>query len=173
MTKDNEIIVKGKTLFEINHDYIAKIQELEDKDFALEPEDEQFLAINKSQLEHKSISYLEVIQSKELFNSRIDNEIKRLQALKKQGDRTIERLKDSLLTAVKTFGAFEVGLTKFGTRKSESVIVDELKVNKLKKGYKTITVIEKPNREAIKKALKAGKVIDGCEIQENLNLKIN
>lgn len=164
---------KSKTLYEINHDYLSKIQQLEEKDFVLDPEDEEFLTINKSQLEQKSISYLEVIQSKEIFNTRIDDEIKRLQVLKKRNDKTIDRLKDTLLTAVKTFGVFTVGFTKFGTRKSTAVVIDELKVNKLAKKYKTITVTEKPNRDAIKKDLQAGKEIDGCEIQENLNLKIN
>jgi hypothetical protein len=168
-----DIPQKSKTLYEINHDYLSKIQALEEKDFVLDPEDEEFLTINKSQLEQKAISYLEVIQSKELYNSRIDDEIKRLQALKKKTTKTIDRLNDTLLTAVKTFGVFTVGFTKFGTRKSTSVIVDELKINQLDAEYKTVKVTESANRDAIKKALQAGKEIDGCEIQENLNLKIN
>lgn len=162
-----------KTLFQINAEYISKIQELEEKDFVLEPEDEKFLTINKGELEQKSVSYLEVIQSKNSFIQRIEAEEKRLAALKKSTKRTVERLEDCLLTAVKTFGNFEIGLTKFGTRKSESVIVDPLKVNALPSEYKNVTVTEAANKAEIKKALKAGKEIDGCEIQQNLNLKIN
>lgn len=164
---------KKQSLYNINHEYLQRIQLLEEKEFVLDPEDEEFLAINKGQLEQKSISYLEVIQSKEAFTTRIDDEIKRLQALKKRNERTIEALKENLLTAVKTFGAYEVGFTKFGTRKSKSVIIDATKVNQLPAEYKVVSVTESANKAEIKKALKKGKTIDGCSIQENLNLKIN
>lgn len=162
-----------QTLYNINQEYLLKIQELEDKDFVLEPEDEEFLTINKSQLEQKSVSYLEVIRTKTDYISRIDDEIARLQALKKKTERTVTRLEEGLLTAVKTFGPFEVGFTSFGTRKSTQVVVDPLKVNLLPKEFKTVKVTEAPDKAKIKKALQEGQVIDGCELQENLNLKIN
>lgn len=164
---------QSNTLYVINSEYIAKIQELEEKGFVLEPEDEEFLKINKAQLEHKAISYLEVIRAKESYSSRIDEEIKRLTALKKSTGKTIDRLKESLLTAVKTFGEFEIGLTKFGTRKSTSVFVDPLKVNSLPKKFKNITVSEAPKKDDIKKYLLSGKTLEGCEILNNQSLKIN
>ena len=86
----------------------------------LSEELEQALAINEAQLQSKSIAYLEFIQSKESFNTRIDDEIKRLQAMKKRNANLVSKLKNRLLDAVKLFGAFEVGLTKFGTRKSQN-----------------------------------------------------
>jgi len=164
---------QSKSLYVINQDYINKIYELEEKDFLLEPEDEEFLAINKQELEQKAVSYLEVMRREESFVEVIDNEIKRLQALKKSKTRMLDRLEESLLNAVKVFGGFTIGLTKFGNRKSETVVVLKDMVNQLPKEYKTIKLTEEPDKKAIKEALKSGVELDGCEIQQNLNLKIN
>jgi hypothetical protein len=101
----------------------------------------------------------------------IDEEIKRLQALKKHHNNITKNLKDRLLNAVNLFGPFEVGFTKFSTRKSESVIVED--VNSLPKDFKVIKVTEQADKKAIKESLKAGNKIEGCSIQENKNLKIN
>ena len=101
----------------------------------------------------------------------IDDEIKRLQALKRQNSNVVSYLKNRLLNAVNLFGAFEVGFTKFSTRKSESLIVED--VNALPKVFKVIKVTEQADKLAIKKAIKDGMEIKGCSIQENKNLKIN
>ena len=82
----------------------------------------------------------------------------------------MSRLKDNLLNAVKLFGKFEVGTVTFGTRKSSSVIVED--VNALPGDYKKVKVTETADKTAIKKALKAGEQIEGCSIQESINLKI-
>src|SRR5690606_17072582 len=131
------------------------------------------LAITQNELQQKTIAYLEVIRKKESFNSLINDEIKRLQGLKKVNDNLVDRLKDTLLMAVKTFGGYTVGTQKFGTRKSSQVIVEDDKVNSLPTEYKTVKVTEAPNKAALKKALEAGEEIDGVSIVENLNLKIN
>ena len=116
------------------------------------------------------MAYLEVIATKEGFNDLIDNEIKRLQAIKKENSNLVTRLKDNLLIAVKLFGEFTVGTHSFGTRKSVSVQVDT-DVD-LKDKFKTIKVSSAPNKAAIKKALQQGEEIEGCSLVENLNLKI-
>ncbi len=149
------------------------MNEIESMEGEITPEVEQRLMITESQLQQKSIAYLEFIKSKESFNSLINDEVKRLQAMKKSNNNLIDRLKDNLLVAVKTFGDFTVGTQKFGTRKSSSVHVDAKKVNSLPQEYKTITVTEAPDKKALKEALKRGEEIDGVEIIDNLNLKIN
>jgi len=159
------------TLYEITTEQRELMNLIEESEGLLTPEIEAELAINESQLQQKSISYLEIIKKKEAYTSLIDAEIKRLQALKRQSSNTVVFLKENLLNAVKTFGAFEVGLTKFGTRKSSSVEVED--VNSLPKEFKVVTVTERADKKLLKEALQSGQEIEGVCLKQNLNLKIN
>ena len=160
-----------KSLYEITHDYSQLMNEIEMNEGEITPELNEALNITEKELQTKSIAYLSVIKQSEAFVTQLDEEIKRLQALKKRNNTLIDNLKERLLNAVNLFGAFEVGFTKFGTRKSESVYVED--VNSLPSEYKTIKVVESADKKAIKEALKSGKEIKGCSISSNLNLKIN
>lgn len=162
---------KEQSLFDITLEQKSLINRIEEMEGEITPEIEEQLKITEGQLQHKTIAYLEVIKKKEAFNDLIDNEIKRLQGMKKVNNNLVDRLKDNLLMAVKAFGTFTVGTQKFGTRKSSQVVVED--VNSLPKEYKTIKVTEAADKMAIKKALQAGEEIEGCFIQENENLKIN
>ena len=159
------------TLYSITEEQRYLLSEIEQMEGEITPEMEEQLIITAHQLESKSIAYLEVIKNRESFISTIDDEIKRLQQLKKTSGNLVTRLKDNLLHAVKTFGDYEVGLSKFGTRKSTSVEVED--INALPKEYKVIKVTEQADKIAIKKALQSGFEIEGCYLSENLNLKIN
>ena len=159
------------SLYEITSKQQLLINEIESLEGEITPEIEQALIITENELQQKSIAYLEVIKQKESFNSLIDNEIKRLQQLKKVNGNIIERLETNLLLAVRTFGAFTVGLQKFGTRKSSQVIVND--VNSLPEAFKVRKVTETADKMALKKAIESGQKIDGVYILENLNLKIN
>lgn len=158
------------TLYDIEKDYLTLISQIEQAEGEITPEVEEQLIINETQLQGKSVAYLQVITTKEGVNSAIDIEIKRLEALKKRNNNLVDRLKDRLLEAVKLFGEFEVGFNKFSTRKSSSVYVED--VNSLPSEFKTVKVTEAADKKAIKDAIKAGKEIKGCSIVENLNLKI-
>lgn len=159
-------------LYNIELDYLRLVDEIEANDGVLTEEQEKALTINESELKGKALAYKEVIATKEIFNQRIDDEIKRLQALKKTNNNVVARLKERLLEAVKLFGNFEANLSKFGTRKSTQVLTPE-DINGLPKEYKTVKVTEAANKVAIKEALKAGKTIEGCELKEVLTLKID
>ncbi len=161
-----------QSLYHIETEYRTLIDQVEQAEGELTEELEQALQINETQLQSKSIAYLEFIQSKETFNSRIDDEIKRLQAMKKRNANLVSKLKNRLLDAVKLYGNFTVGLTKFGTRKSQQVIV-EVNANELQGEFKTITITEKADKKAIKEAIKRGESVEGCELIDVLNLKIN
>jgi len=160
-----------KTLYQINNDYYDLISQIELAEGELTPELESALEINKNELEIKSIAYVEVIKQRESFNTRIDDEIKRLQGLKKQNDNLILRLKNNLLNAVNLFGNFEAGFLKFSTRKSKQVEVN-CDPNDLPKEFKTVKVTETPDKNAIKKAIEQGQEVIGCRIIENINLTI-
>jgi hypothetical protein len=159
------------SLYEITSKQQLLINEIESLEGEITPEIEQALIITENELQQKSIAYLEVIKQKESFNSLIDNEIKRLQQLKKVNGNIIDRLENNLLLAVITFGSFTVGLQKFGTRKSSQVIVND--VNSLPEAFKVRKVTETADKMALKKAIESGQKIDGVYILENLNLKIN
>jgi len=159
------------SLFSITNEQKLLMLEIESLEGEITPEIEERLAITESQLQQKSIAYLEVIRQKEAYNSLIDAEIKRLQGLKKQTTNVIDRLEENLLNAVKTFGVYTVGTQKFGTRKSSQIIVED--VNSLPDKYKVIKVTESADKMLLKDALKNGEKIDGVYIQDNLNLKIN
>jgi len=159
------------SLYEITSKQQLLINEIESLEGEITHEIEQALIITENELQQKSIAYLEVIKQKESFNSLIDNEIKRLQQLKKVNGNIIDRLENNLLLAVRTFGAFTVGLQKFGTRKSSQVIVND--VNSLPEAFKVRKVTETADKMALKKAIEAGEKIEGVYILENLNLKIN
>lgn len=157
-------------LYDITTQQRLLIEEIESTEGELTPEIEQQLCITKEQLEQKSIAYLSVIANKEGFNDLIGNEIKRLQALKKRNDNIVDRLKENLLNAVKTFGEYQVGTHTFTTRKSSSVEVED--VNSLPKEFKVIKVTEQADKMALKKAIQEGHEIKGVSIQEHLNLLI-
>lgn len=164
-----EPVKNKKSLYNIMDDYSVLMNSLEESEGLLTEEMESELAINEKELQKKSIGYLEVIKTKEAFNLLIDNEIKRLQGLKKTNNNVIDRLKGSLLNAVNFFGEFKVGTLTFGVRKSSSLIIEneDLIPNK----YKTKTVTIKIDKNQIKKDLKNG-TVDSAYIHENLNLSI-
>lgn len=160
-----------KSLYKIESEYLDLINQIELAEGELTPELESALEINKSELEVKSIAYVEYIKAKESFNERITEEIKRLQAMKKSNENLIDRLKSNLLNAVNLYGTFKSGFLTFSTRKSKQVIVN-CDTNELPKEFKTIKVTETPDKTAIKKAIEQGQEVQGCELVENLNLQI-
>jgi len=147
------------------------MNEIEQAEGEITPEMEAQLKINEGELQSKSIAYLAVIKEREAFVTQIDEEIKRLTALKKRNNSLVDRLKENILNAVNLFGTIETQFNKFSIRKSESVEV--LDVNELPKEYKVVKVTEQADKKAIKEALKSGKQIVGCSILTNSNLKIN
>ncbi len=158
------------SLYQINQDLLDLFQQVDDQEGELTTEQEELLIIKEGELQQKAVAYREVIGASETFITRIDEEIKRLQALKKQKQGLINRLKDNLLNAVKVFGEFEVGTVTFGTRKSSSVEVED--VNALPNELKKTKITESADKAAIKKLLKEGVVVPGCKIIESVNLKI-
>lgn len=163
--------METKSLYKINAEYMELFGRIEMAEGVLTPELEEALVINKSELEVKSIAYVEVIKQRESLNDRIDEEIKRLQAMKKSNDTLVSKLKSNLLQAVSIFGNYEAGFVKIGTRKSKQVVID-YDVNDLPKQYKTVKVTETADKVAIKKAIESGQTVYGCRLVENVNLTI-
>ena len=159
-----------KTLFEITQEVIELASSLEDGEFT--PELEQQLAITRDELENKAENYVKVIRQVEGDISVIDAEIKRLQEIKKAKSNVVDRMKGSLSEAMQAFRVdkIETSLMKLFFRKSESVeILDESLVPEQ---YKLSRVVVNPDKTRIKKIIKSGEDVPGCEIVEKFNLQI-
>ena len=97
------------SLYNINENMLSLLSQIEANDGELTEEINTQLEITNDELQTKSESYLAVIKGREALNLQIDDEIKRLQAMKKANNNLVSKLKNSLLNAVNIFGEFEVG----------------------------------------------------------------
>jgi seryl-tRNA synthetase len=138
----------------------------------LTPELEQMLVINQEQLQAKAGNYAKVIANIQSDSDAIDQEIKRLKAMKESKDRAITRLKDAVREAmlVSTIDKIESPLFKLSLRRSESVEVDI--VEALPSQFVNIKNVVTADKVAIKEAIKRGENITGARIIENFNLQI-
>ena len=161
---------KKKTMYAISENYLELMNEIEEAEGILTPEMESALDINKEELKVKSASYYDFIQSLDADSLTVKAEIDRLTKRKKRNDALSKLLKDRLLGAVIMHGDFTSGTLDFGTRKSQSIVIeDEDEINKKFKISKVTTSIDK---KAIKEAIKSGETVKGAILQDNKNLKI-
>ena len=155
-------------LFNIKQEYLAIANELTDGE--LTPELEQALIITQENLQEKAINYGYVIKNFESEVDIIEEEIKRLNALKKARINAVDKLKNNISDAMQLFGITEVKAPTFkmNFRKSESVEVSDL--------LDQTDIVEKvsyqPDKIAIKNAIKEGKTVNGAALIINYNLQI-
>lgn len=122
------------------------------------------------QFEEKVENTAKVIKNKEASKKLIKEEIDRLTARYKSLDNDVVWLKKSMQEAFEITGHDKVkGLlfTVYLAKNQPSVIVDE---DQLPKKYFVIT--KKPDKNAIKELLNAGKKIKGATLQESRSLRI-
>jgi archaellum component FlaC len=158
------------TLYEITREALELASLLETEE--LTPELEQMLIINQDQLQAKAGNYAKVIANIQSDVDAIDNEIKRLKAMKESKDRAITRLKDAVKNAMLVSGIekIESPLFKLSTRRSESVEVDI--VDALPSQFLNIKNVVTADKVAIKDAIKGGQNVFGARLIENFNLQI-
>ena len=155
-------------LYNIKSEYINIAAQLAEGE--LTPELEQALMITEANLQEKAINYGYVIKNFESEVDIIEEEIKRLNALKKARVNAVEKLKNNISDAMKLFQILEVKAPTFkmNFRKSESVEVSDL----LDQNYIVEKVSYQPDKIAIKNAIKEGKTVNGAAIIINYNLQI-
>lgn len=113
-----------------------------------------------------------VIKEIEADSIGIDEEIKRLSALKKQKENAVKKLKEYVEFEMNGIGLNKVEgkLFKISFRKSKVVkVLDETKIPKEFIKIKTTESISKTD---LGKALKSGEIIEGAELVENKTLQI-
>ena len=155
-------------LFNIKSEYINIAAQLTDGE--LTPELEEALIINEQNFTEKAINYGYVIKTFESETDILENEIKRLNALKIARSKAIDKLKVTISNAMQLYGINEVKAPTFkmNFRKSESVEVSDL----LDQNYIVEKVSYQPDKIAIKNAIKEGKTVNGAAIIINYNLQI-
>ena len=161
-----------KSLYNIEKEYLEIANQLEDGEVT--PELETALAINEKELQVKAVAYAYVIKDSDDNIGAIDNEIKRLQALKKTHQKKSERLKESISNAMNMYGITEIKTEtlKLNFRRSEGVICTDSDVAIPPAFATVVPETTKPNLVAIKKAIKDGDSVTGFEIEERFSLQI-
>jgi hypothetical protein len=159
-----------KSIYQLTTEALEIASLLEENE--LTPEIEQALVINQDELKEKALNYAYVIRTFEDDVTAIENEIKRLRALKEAKTNSIERLRESISTAMNIYGIEKVEspLLKLSFRKSEAVEITNEEV--LPMSFKTEKVTYTPNKTKIKEAIKNGETVFGAILQINSNLQI-
>jgi len=158
------------SLFEINKVKFDLMDLIEEREGELTPEMEAALEINQEQLSQKGESYVFVleqlhawIETNKRYKEQADRNIKR-------ATKTMDKLKGSLLSAVKIHGEFDAGIHKISTRKSTSLnVLDEALIPKK---ICLTTVTTALDKKSVTDMIKSGKKVNGAELSVILNLAI-
>ena len=157
-------------LYEITEEalYLSTLLETEE----LTAELEEALHINQFQLQEKVGNYAKVIANYQAESDAIDQEIKRLKAMKDSREKKIEWLKESVKKAMLVSGIekLESVLFKISVRRSEAVEVDL--VEALPNAFQNVKNVVTADKVAIKEAIKRGENVTGARLVENFNLQI-
>ena len=160
-------------IYQVEQEYLNLTAQIIESGGEVTPEQEEALAINQANLEQKSRGYGYVIKQLDSDISVIDAEIDRLKKLKESRNKTIDRLKETVLKAMELYeiDKIETPTLKISIRNSESVEVT-VETDLLNEEYVTTKVTKTPNKTAIKEALKEGKQVFGAELKQNKNLQL-
>jgi len=162
----------NQSIYKIQNEFQLIIAEVINNEGEITPELETALTINKEQLQSKAVDYCYVIKSLESDCEQIDNEIARLNKLKKVRSNLTDRLKNTVSSAMQLYEVekIETPLIKLSFRNSESVeITNEQQLDACFIVTKTVTT---PDKKAIKDAIKNGELVCGATISYNKNLQI-
>jgi hypothetical protein len=133
---------------------------------------ESGLEITQDNFKDKATNYVKFIRSEEAGLSAIDEEIKRLTALKKSKVSKIDNLEARLSNSMQSIGLdkYDLGLFKLSFRKSTSVEV--LDIELLSDDFKRLKTTVDADKVAIKKAIEAGQEVTGVSIKHSASLQI-
>jgi len=154
-------------LYELTENQIKLKSLIED-----ETELQEYLDGINMQLEDKSKDLFFVMKNYESFNDSIDNEIKRLQDLKKTYNGNIDRLKNYIEFNMKRgdIEKIETDLVTFALRKTpDKLIIDDETL--IPEEYINIKEVKSVDKMAIKRTLKDKKV-EGVHLESDKKLTI-
>lgn len=133
---------------------------------------ESGLEITQDNFKDKATNYVKFIRSEEVSLIAIDEEIKRLTALKKSKVSKIDNLEARLSNSMQSIGLdkYDLGLFKLSFRKSTSVEV--LDIELLSDDFKRIKTTVDADKIAIKKAIESGVTVEGASLKTSQSLQI-
>lgn len=157
-------------LYKIDLEYLKLMELLDESDGEITEEVGDLMEQNQNLAENSLKNYTFMVRNLEGDINAIDAEIKRLTAMKKSKDRSLEVLKDGITFTMKVrdLDKFDGGTFKLSFRKSTSLVIDD--EGKVPEQFlKLHTTIDK---QAIKDTLKGGFTCTYAHLQENDNLQI-
>ena len=140
----------NRSIFAIQKEYAELADQIEANDGELTEELEEILIQNSIDFKKKAASYVGIIKTKENRTLMIDDEIKRLQSLKKSTSNTVDKLESILLNALKLYGVqdkngiwrYEEMTFSLSTRKSSKCVIlgqEELQIALIDKMFSITT----------------------------------
>lgn len=143
-------------IFRIAQELSNIINEIELNEGEITPEIEEKLQVTEHDFYNKIESYTNVIKQLDWDTKSIDDEIKRLQSLKKTKQNTIKNLKNVLIYAINNFGNttksgskyIDYNTGKISIRKTQSVVENETVVDTIGKCFET-TVLALKNQNQL------------------------
>ena len=160
-----------KSLWKITMELSYLFDQIAEADGEITPELAEELKLNSENFEAKARGYIWMIKKLEAENNTVNEEMERLQAIKKRNDKLVDRLKESMKFALETFGeSKKVDTFTLSLRKSKSVEIIDAEI--IPADYRITKTTEMINKTEIKKAIESGLTVAGATIKENHNLQI-
>lgn len=138
----------------------------------LTPELENELVINQTELQEKAINYGYVIRGFEMDIDAIDLEMKRLKAMKDAKQNAIDRMKESVLSAMEIYSIESVKSPTLNLSIRSSKAVEIIFAEMIPDEYMVKKITISPDKVKIKKAIESGENVPGALIKENHSLQI-
>lgn len=160
------------TLYELATD-LQKLQEIEFEEVQDQEQAEEIKEIIKGEIEKKSSSMISLIRNIDTDITALDNEIKRLQSIKKSKENKAENIKKYIKICLEETGmkGIETPLGSIKIRNNApKVIIDDL--DKVDGKFVIIETTLKVDKKAIKESIYNGEIIEGCHLERGTSLTI-
>lgn len=160
----------NNSLYSISADFRTICDALEENGGELTPEIEEALTLVENNFLVKAENYIEAIALYQAKAEAVAERIAVFQRIKKTAENIEKRMKERLLQAMMVMDkdTVEVGLRKLSIRSSQAVnITDEVRIPN-----QYIKVETKVDKDALRRDLKAGLVVEGAELVTNKSLQI-
>lgn len=158
------------TLYRITSEQLRINELLEESGGELTAEIEEALMLNEENFIAKSEGYIEAIAYFKARQEAAKVRIEEMQRIKKTAENAEKRLKERMQLAMEIMGRdkVEVGLHKMSLRSSQAVNI----TNEAHIPNQYIKVETKIDKDALRRDLKAGLVVEGAELITNKSLQI-
>lgn len=162
------------TLYELSAEYLSILELAEDPDIPEEALADSLEALSMD-IEDKADGYAKVIAQLNADAAALKAEIDRLTARKRTIERNVDRMKESLKTAMILTGKtkFKTELFSFNVQKNPvAVVIDEQYIENIPEEY-LIPQDPKVDKQKLKDDLKAGRDLEGiAHLEQTVGVRI-